>query len=179
MDSDLYKIIKSNQELSDDHYKFIIYQIFRALLFLHSANIVHRDIKPSNILINEDCIIKLCDFGLSRNIKDGDRLNLTEYVVTRYYRAPEVMLCSHQYSKSIDVWSAGCTFAELISKTYLFPGDNYLSQIKLIIETLGTPSDEDIEFITNQHAKNYVKSFKNIRSVNYNINLKETVQQNF
>jgi mitogen-activated protein kinase 1/3 len=59
MDTDLYKIIKSNQELSDDHYKFILYQILRALLFLHSTNIVHRDIKPSNILINEDCIIKL------------------------------------------------------------------------------------------------------------------------
>jgi mitogen-activated protein kinase 1/3 len=167
MDSDLYKIIKSNQELSDDHYKFIIYQIFRAILFLHSANIVHRDIKPSNILINEDCIIKICDFGLSRNIRDADRLNLTEYVVTRYYRAPEVMLCSHQYSKSIDIWSTGCTLAELISKSYMFPGDNYLTQIKLIIETLGTPSEEDIEFITNVHAKNYVKSFKNIPSVNY------------
>jgi len=169
MDSDLYKIIKSNQELSDDHYKFIIYQILRALLFLHSANIIHRDIKPSNILINEDCIIKICDFGLSRNIREADKLSLTEYVVTRYYRAPEVMLCSHQYSKSIDIWSVGCTFAELISKNYMFPGDNYLTQIKLIIETLGTPSDEDIEFITNVHAKNYVKSFKNIPKVIHSI----------
>jgi serine/threonine protein kinase len=59
MDTDLYKIIKSNQELSDDHYKFILYQILRALLYLHSANVIHRDIKPSNVLINEDCIIKL------------------------------------------------------------------------------------------------------------------------
>jgi len=59
MDTDLYKIMKSGQELSDDHYKFIIYQILRALLYLHSANIVHRDIKPSNVLINEDCTIKI------------------------------------------------------------------------------------------------------------------------
>jgi mitogen-activated protein kinase 1/3 len=164
MDTDLYKIIKSNQELSDEHYKFIFYQICRALLFLHSANIIHRDIKPSNVLINEDCIIKLCDFGLSRNLKEGE-FALTEYVVTRYYRAPEVMLCSHNYSKSIDIWSAGCSFAELLSKNYLFPGDNYLSQIKLIIDALGSPSDEDIQFITNSHAKNYVLSFQNIPKV--------------
>ena len=165
MDTDLYKIIKSNQELSDEHYKFIFYQICRAILFLHSANVIHRDLKPSNVLINEDCIIKLCDFGLSRNLRDGEQLLLTEYVVTRYYRAPEVMLCSHQYSKSIDIWSIGCSFAELLSKSYLFPGDNYLTQIKLIIEALGSPSDQDIEFITNGHAKNYVLSFKNIPKV--------------
>jgi serine/threonine protein kinase len=89
-------------------------------------------------------------------------MNLTEYVVTRYYRAPEVMLCSHQYSKSIDIWSAGCTFAELLSKNYLFPGENYLAQIKLIIDLLGTPTPNDLEFITNSNAKNYVMSFKNI-----------------
>ena len=93
----------------------------------------------------------------------NQELNLTEYVVTRYYRAPEIMLCSHNYSKSIDIWSAGCTFAELLSKNYLFPGDNYLSQIKLIIELLGTPSAKDLEFITNSNAKNYVMSFKNLK----------------
>jgi len=161
MDTDLYKIMKSGQELSDDHYKFIIYQIIRALFFIHSGNIIHRDLKPSNILINEDCTIKLCDFGLSRSLSDKkDRMNLTEYVVTRYYRAPEVMLCSHQYSKSVDIWSAGCTFAELLNRKYLFPGDNYLTQIKLILECLGTQSDEDLQFVTNGHAKNYVMSFK-------------------
>lgn len=165
MDTDLYKIIKSNQELSDDHYKFIFYQICRALKFLHSANIIHRDIKPSNVLINEDCSIKLCDFGLSRNLRNGEQLMLTEYVVTRYYRAPEVMLSSHNYSKSIDIWSAGCTFAELLSHDYLFPGENYLSQIKLIIEMLGSPLEEDMEFITNGHAKNYVQSFTNVSKV--------------
>ncbi len=169
MDTDVFKIIKSNQELSDEHYKFIFYQICRALKFLHSANIIHRDIKPSNVLINEDCIIKLCDFGLSRNLREGEQMMLTEYVVTRYYRAPEVMLCSHQYSKSIDIWSAGCSFAELLSQNYLFPGDNYLSQIKLIIEALGSPSEEDLEFITNGHAKNYVMSFKNVEKVVYDL----------
>jgi mitogen-activated protein kinase 1/3 len=98
MDSDLQKIIASKQELSDEHYQFILYQMLRALYFLHSANIIHRDFKPSNVLINEDCTVKLCDFGMSRGIKEENAL-LTEYVVTRYYRAPEVMLSSHHYTK--------------------------------------------------------------------------------
>jgi mitogen-activated protein kinase 1/3 len=116
MDSDLQKIIASKQELSDEHYQFILYQILRALYFLHSANIIHRDFKPSNVLINEDCTVKLCDFGMSRAIQEEENISLTEYVVTRYYRAPEVMLSSHHYSKKIDVWSVGCAFAELLSK---------------------------------------------------------------
>ena len=137
MDSDLQKIIASKQELSDEHYQFILYQMLRALYFLHSANIIHRDFKPSNVLINEDCTVKLCDFGMSRGIKEENVL-LTEYVVTRYYRAPEVMLSSHHYSKKIDVWSVGCAFAELLSKKFMFPGQNYIDQIKLIIDVLGT-----------------------------------------
>ena len=165
MDTDLYKIIKTNQELSDEHYKFIMYQMLRALLFLHSGNVIHRDIKPSNVLINEDCIIKLCDFGLSRNLDSDDQMALTEYVVTRFYRAPEVMLCSHQYSKCIDIWSAGCTFAEMLTKSYLFPGDNYLNQIKLILEVLGSPEQDDMEFITNQNAKSYILQQNNIQGV--------------
>lgn len=90
---------------------------------------------------------------------------LTEYVVTRYYRAPEVMLCSHDYSQSIDVWSIGCTFAELLSKNYMFPGENYLAQIKLIIECLGSQSEEDTKFIANEQAKDYVNSLKNLPKV--------------
>ena len=159
MDSDLQRIIFSKQELTDDHYQFILYQILRALYYLHSANIIHRDLKPSNILISEDCTIKLCDFGMSRNLEDFN-LQLTEYVVTRYYRAPEIMLSSHHYSKKIDVWSVGCTFAELLTKRFLFPGENYIAQIKLIIETLGSPSEEDQAFIPEGAAKNFVKQLQ-------------------
>jgi len=96
-------------------------------------------------------------------------INLTEYVVTRYYRAPEVMLCSHDYSTNIDVWSIGCTFAELLSKNYLFPGDNYLAQLKLILECLGSQDEEGMSFITNNQAREFVRGFKNIPKV---INLK-------
>ena len=162
MDSDLQKIIFSKQELSDDHYQFILYLILQAIYYLHSANIIHRDFKPSNVLINEDCTIKLCDFGMSRNLKEND-LTLTEYVVTRYYRAPEIMLSSHHYSKKIDVWSVGCSFAELLTKKFLFPGENYIAQIKLIIEALGSPSEEDLNFISNESAKKYVRDLGKIK----------------
>ena len=171
MDSDLQKIIASKQELSDEHYQFILYQILRALLFLHSANIIHRDFKPSNVLINEDCTVKLCDFGMSRGIKEENAL-LTEYVVTRYYRAPEVMLSSHHYTKKIDVWSVGCAFAELLSKKFLFPGDNYIAQIKLIIDVLGTQDVKDLDFISNSSAKSFVMQFQNIPKKNFSEILK-------
>ena len=171
MDSDLQKIIASKQELSDEHYQFILYQMLRALYFLHSANIIHRDFKPSNVLINEDCTVKLCDFGMSRGIKEENAL-LTEYVVTRYYRAPEVMLSSHHYTKKIDVWSIGCAFAELLSKKFMFPGENYIAQIKLIIDVLGTQDVKDLDFISNSSAKNFVMQFQNIPKKNFSEILK-------
>lgn len=96
---------------------------------------------------------------------DNSPTDLTEYVVTRFYRAPEVMLCSHQYSKAIDIWSAGCCLGELVSKKYLFPGENYLNQIKVIIELLGSVPSDDLEFIKNENAKNFVKSFVGIKRV--------------
>ena len=129
-------------------------------------NIIHRDFKPSNVLINEDCTVKLCDFGMSRGIKEENVL-LTEYVVTRYYRAPEVMLSSHHYSKKIDVWSVGCAFAELLSKKFMFPGENYIAQIKLIIDVLGTQDVNDLNFISNSSAKNFVMQFQNIPKKNF------------
>lgn len=97
LDTDLLKIIASQQKLTDEHIQYIVYQIIRGLHFIHSANIVHRDLKPSNILTTEDCEIKICDFGLSRAIEDQKDI-LTEYVVTRFYRAPEIMLSSQGYT---------------------------------------------------------------------------------
>lgn len=134
--------------------------------YLHSANIVHRDIKPSNILATENCEICFCDFGLARQIEDAEADDtkfasaLTEYVVTRYYRAPEVMLSSHEYSTAIDIWSLGCTFAELLTRQILFKGANYIQMIKLIFDTLGKPGEEDLQFITNANAKKYVNSLQ-------------------
>jgi len=153
MEIDLYSVIRNKQSLTDDHIQFIIYQILRSLLYLHSANIVHRDLKPSNILATEQCDIQLCDFGLSRAIDFSADENHTEYVVTRYYRAPEIMI-SHDYSTAVDIWSLGCTMAELMTGKILFKGENYIQQIKLIIDTLGKP--EDMSFVNNANAKKFL-----------------------
>jgi len=153
MEIDLYAVIKNKQALTDDHVQFITYQIVRALLFLHSANIIHRDLKPSNILATETCDVQLCDFGLARAIDFSADENRTEYVVTRYYRAPEIMI-SHEYSTAVDMWSLGCTMAELMTGQILFKGENYIQQIKLMMDTIGKP--KDMSFVTNPNAKKFL-----------------------
>ena len=93
MDTDLHQIIKSNQVLSIEHIQYFIYQVLRGLIYIHSANVLHRDLKPSNLLVNANCDLKICDFGLASGANVSEMM--TEYVVTRWYRAPELLLsCS-------------------------------------------------------------------------------------
>nr|WEL12728.1 mitogen-activated protein kinase 1/3 [Halisarca dujardinii] len=123
METDLYKLLK-NQHLSNDHVCYFTYQILRGLKYIHSANVLHRDLKPSNLLLNTTCDLKICDFGLAR-VADPNHDHtgfLTEYVATRWYRAPEIMLNSKGYNKSIDTWSVGCILAEMLSNRPIFPG---------------------------------------------------------
>ena len=127
METDLHKVIYSKQKLTDEHIQYFIYQILCGTYYMHSADIVHRDLKPSNILVNKNCDVKICDLGLGRggisdnenneekNNKNNNNNNesdkqeeLTEYVITRWYRAPEVILCPSEYTKAVDVWSIGC-----------------------------------------------------------------------
>lgn len=137
METDLHRIIYSKQKLSSDHVQYFIYQLLRGLKYIHSCKVLHRDLKPSNLLVNSNCDLKICDFGLARGIDfpmdDGraETMLLTEYVVTRWYRAPEIMLACHEYSFPVDVWSVGCIFAELILRKPLFPGDDYIDQVRL------------------------------------------------
>uniref|UniRef100_A0A674AL63 Mitogen-activated protein kinase n=1 Tax=Salmo trutta TaxID=8032 RepID=A0A674AL63_SALTR len=134
METDLYKLLKT-QMLSNDHTCYFLYQILRGLKYIHSANVLHRDLKPSNLLINTTCDLKICDFGLAR-IADPEHDHtgfLTEYVATRWYRAPEIMLNSKGYSKSIDIWSVGCILAEMLSNRPIFPGKHYLDQLNHIL----------------------------------------------
>lgn len=136
METDLHRIIYSKQKLSTDHVQYFAYQVLRGLKYIHSANVIHRDLKPSNLLVNSNCDLKICDFGLARGIHDSrgnghETMLLTEYVVTRWYRAPEIMLACHEYSKPVDMWSVGCIFAELLQRKPYFPGDDYIDQVSM------------------------------------------------
>lgn len=113
--------------------QYFLYQILRGLKYIHSANIIHRDLKPSNLLVNANCDLKICDFGLARPTSDDNEF-MTEYVVTRWYRAPELVLNSSDYTAAIDVWSVGCIFMELLNKKPLFPGKDNLQQMHLLTE---------------------------------------------
>lgn len=157
MDTDLHQIIRSPQPLSDDHVQYFLYQVLRGLKYIHSANILHRDLKPSNLLVNANCDLKICDFGLART-SNREKEFMTEYVVTRWYRAPELLLSCCEYTTSIDVWSVGCIFAELLGRKPLFPGKDYVHQLNLITKVIGSPSDDELDFITSEKAKRYIRS---------------------
>jgi mitogen-activated protein kinase 1/3 len=131
--------------------------LLRGLNYLHSANILHRDLKPGNLLVNANCDLKICDFGLARTSRGNEQF-MTEYVVTRWYRAPELLLCCDNYGTSIDVWSVGCIFAEILGRKPIFPGTECLNQLKLIISVLGSQNDTDLEFIDNPKARRYIKT---------------------
>ncbi|CAI9094144.1 OLC1v1029833C2 [Oldenlandia corymbosa var. corymbosa] len=155
MDTDLHQIIRSDQELNDDHCQYFLYQLLRGLKYVHSANVLHRDLKPSNLFLNANCDLKIGDFGLARTTSETDFM--TEYVVTRWYRAPELLLNCSEYTAAIDIWSVGCIFGEIMTREPLFPGRDYVQQLKLITELLGTPDDASLRFLQSDNARRYVR----------------------
>jgi len=124
METDLHRVIYSKQPLTEEHHAYFVHQIIRGLVYLHSAHVVHRDLKPSNLLVNKDCSLKICDFGLARVLSlsedTEDALERTDYVVTRWYRAPEVVLLASNYTIAIDVWAVGCILGELVERKPVF-----------------------------------------------------------
>lgn len=125
METDLHQIIHSNQPLTNQHIQYFTYQTLRGLKYIHSANIIHRDLKPSNLMVNADCLLKIGDFGMARNQNDPNEANnqyMTQYVATRWYRAPELLFSMLDYSTAVDLWSTGCILAEMIMRRQLFPG---------------------------------------------------------
>ncbi|XP_074285518.1 mitogen-activated protein kinase homolog NTF6-like [Silene latifolia] len=160
LDTDLHQIIKSEQELKDDHCQYFLYQILRGLKYVHSANVLHRDLKPSNLLLNANCDLKICDFGLARTTSEADFM--TEYVVTRWYRAPELLLNCSEYTAAIDIWSVGCIMMEILNRVPLFAGKDYLQQLNLINQMLGSPEDSDLGFLRSDNARKYVKQLPHI-----------------
>ncbi|CAL5334390.1 unnamed protein product [Camellia sinensis] len=157
MDTDLHQIIRSSQELTDDHCQYFLYQLLRGLKYIHSANVLHRDLKPSNLLLNANCDLKICDFGLARTTSETDFM--TEYVVTRWYRAPELLLNCSEYTAAIDIWSVGCILMEILKREPLFPGKDYVQQLLLITEASNTcsPEESDLGFLRSENARKYVK----------------------
>uniref|UniRef100_A0A8C7E5D5 Mitogen-activated protein kinase 7 n=1 Tax=Naja naja TaxID=35670 RepID=A0A8C7E5D5_NAJNA len=161
MESDLHQIIHSSQPLTLEHVRYFLYQLLRGLKYIHSANVIHRDLKPSNLLINENCELKIGDFGMARGLCTKPveyKYFMTEYVATRWYRAPELMLSLHEYTQAIDMWSVGCIFAEMLGRKQLFPGKNYIHQLQLIITVLGTPPAKVVHSIGADRVRAYIQS---------------------
>eukprot|EP00164_Ancoracysta_twista_P000471 GFYU01000630.1.p1 GENE.GFYU01000630.1~~GFYU01000630.1.p1 ORF type:complete len:354 (-),score=93.84 GFYU01000630.1:605-1666(-) len=160
METDLHAVIRANI-LEDIHKQYIIYQLLKALRFMHSADVLHRDMKPSNLLLNSECHMKVADFGLARSIhsiNEDQSPVLTDYVATRWYRAPEILLGSTKYTKGVDQWSIGCILGEMLGGKPVFPGTSTMNQLDRIMEVTGRPSPEDIEAIKSPFAATMLES---------------------
>ncbi|KNC47554.1 CMGC/CDKL protein kinase [Thecamonas trahens ATCC 50062] len=137
------------QGLPEDEVKRMVWALLRAVDFCHAHNVVHRDIKPENLLITKHGVLKLCDFGFARQLS-GPEAKYTEYVATRWYRAPELLVGHDHYGAEVDVWAIGCMFAECLTGEPLFAGDSDLDQLSSIMDLLGSlPSDQATAFSSN------------------------------
>ncbi len=157
MDTSLDRVIRSPQGLSEAHVQYFTQQLLSGVSYLHSCNVLHRDLKPGNLLVNEDCHLRITDFGLARGVDPAHERSdvLTEYVVTRWYRAPEIVLCAESYTKAVDLWSVGCIIAELLGRRPLFKGSNPLHQLNTILDVLGSPDESALAHVP-PHAARYV-----------------------
>jgi len=162
METDLHAVIRANI-LEDIHKQYIIYQLLKAMKFMHTGELLHRDMKPSNLLLNSECLMKVADFGLARSVESMSRDTvanpvLTDYVATRWYRAPEILLGSTKYTKGVDMWSVGCILGELLGGKPMFPGTSTMNQLDKIIEVTGRPPKDDIEAIDSPFAATMLES---------------------
>ncbi|XP_029140207.1 mitogen-activated protein kinase 15 [Protobothrops mucrosquamatus] len=160
METDLHAVIKKGNLLKDIHKCYILYQLLKATKYIHSGNVIHRDQKPSNVLLDRDCFVKLCDFGLARSLgqieKDEGNPALTEYVATRWYRAPEILLASKCYTKGVDMWSIGCILGEMLLGKPLFPGTSTVNQIEQILHVIPPPSAGDVEAFRSDYRASVI-----------------------
>uniref|UniRef100_H2ZSK2 Cyclin-dependent kinase-like 2 n=1 Tax=Latimeria chalumnae TaxID=7897 RepID=H2ZSK2_LATCH len=124
-----------------------LFQILRGIAFCHTHNIIHRDIKPENILVSHSGVVKLCDFGFARTLAAPGEV-YTDYVATRWYRAPELLVGDTKYGKAVDVWAVGCLITEMLTGEPLFPGDSDIDQLYHIMKCFGnlTPRHEELYY---------------------------------
>lgn len=135
--------------LPPERVRKLMYQMLKSVKFMHDQNLIHRDIKPENLLISKNGILKLCDFGFARELSKRKTALLTDYVSTRWYRAPELLVGDAAYSKAVDIWSIGCIFAEIYNGMPLFPGESDIDTLYHILKACG-----------NNLTKRQKKSFK-------------------
>ena len=139
--------------LSEEQVKFVVYQVLRGLKYIHSAGIIHRDLKPSNLAINGRCELKILDFGLARHHVQ----EMTGYVATRWYRAPDIILNWKHYNQAMDIWSVGCIMAELLTSRVLFHGNDAIDQVRKILEVCGPPDEEFMENVTDEATLKFLR----------------------
>lgn len=149
METDLQQAIVK-QLIKQIHVEYITYQILKALKYIHSGGVLHRDLKPANVLLNANCHARLCDFGLARTACSWGDNSLeaqplfTDYVATRWYRAPELLLGAVIYSDAVDLWSLGCILAEMMAGKPILRGRSTVEQLEKVLEVTGSPSEPDL-----------------------------------
>ncbi|OWZ18093.1 CMGC/MAPK protein kinase [Phytophthora megakarya] len=169
-DTDLHRLIQSSCPLTEGHIRVIMYQVLSGVKAMHDNGVLHRDLKPGNLLLNKDCELKITDFGLARmmpkksqseneqNSSEGVSM-MTEYVVTRWYRPPELMLAPNgSYDGAVDMWSVGCILGELISRKPLFPGTDFMDQLTRVFQVLPVPEPEDRGYVIEKDALKFLSS---------------------
>ena len=162
LDTDLHRVIQSKQTLTEAHFRHFFFQLLCGVKYLHAHRIIHRDLKPGNLLVTRDCRLRITDFGLARerNTTDDDVDEpMTEHVVTRWFRPPELMLCPDGlYTYAVDMWSCGCILGEMLGRAPMFPGKNFVHQLQLIFEVIGSPRPSQVAHITNGQARKFLDS---------------------
>jgi len=172
MQSDLQHVIY-NGLLQPIHTEYITYQVLKALKYCHSGGILHRDLKPANVLLNPNCHVRICDFGLARSTfvedpkYDPVHPNFTDYVATRWYRAPELLLTATSYGEGVDMWGVGCILGEMVAGKPILKGKSTLDQIEKIIELTGKPTEADLRPIvsSSKYAKDYLSQLSPTRTI--------------
>eukprot|EP00903_Cladosiphon_okamuranus_P008871 g8493.t1 len=184
MECDLQRILASGQVLTADHVKVLLKQLLLGVQAMHRQGFLHRDLKPANILLLSDCQLRITDFGHSRRINTpsspptgvkpakndaaDDEFSLTGYVVTRWYRAPEVMLGPDgSYGEPADIWSVGCIFGEMLgSRGALFPGKHYIEQVSLTLGAVGNPGVETNDALGYELSEDALKFLRTVEHLN-------------